>query len=155
MEAVRTSETSVDNYFTRQYIPEDNSEHNTCRRENLKSHKTNLITSLIKLTVFCFIDSVHTRSIISFIMQKCLFTPHHTKSYHTTSHHAILHCLPDTNQVNCRKSSSYRTQNINAEVYYIPLHTSFPSRFHVKSNFTRVFLSLSIFEKILFNSKIF
>jgi hypothetical protein len=24
-EAVRTSETSVDNYFTRQYIPEDNS----------------------------------------------------------------------------------------------------------------------------------
>jgi hypothetical protein len=26
MEAVRTSETSVDNHFTRQYIPEDNSE---------------------------------------------------------------------------------------------------------------------------------
>jgi hypothetical protein len=26
MEAVCTSETSVDNYFTRQYIPEDNSE---------------------------------------------------------------------------------------------------------------------------------
>jgi hypothetical protein len=26
VEAVRTSETSVDNYFTRQYIPEDNSE---------------------------------------------------------------------------------------------------------------------------------
>jgi hypothetical protein len=25
MEAVRTSETSVDNYFTQQYIPEDNS----------------------------------------------------------------------------------------------------------------------------------
>jgi hypothetical protein len=29
MEAVLTSETSVDNYFTRQYIPEDNSEHKT------------------------------------------------------------------------------------------------------------------------------
>jgi hypothetical protein len=29
MEAVRTSETSVDNHFTRQYIPEDNSEHQT------------------------------------------------------------------------------------------------------------------------------
>jgi hypothetical protein len=27
MEAVRTFETSVDNYFTRQYIPEDKSEH--------------------------------------------------------------------------------------------------------------------------------
>jgi hypothetical protein len=26
MEAARTSETSVDNYFTRQYIPENNSE---------------------------------------------------------------------------------------------------------------------------------
>jgi hypothetical protein len=26
MEAVRTSETSVDNHFTRQYIPEDNSD---------------------------------------------------------------------------------------------------------------------------------
>jgi hypothetical protein len=35
MEAVRTSETSVDNHFTRQYIPEDNSEHHTRRRENL------------------------------------------------------------------------------------------------------------------------
>jgi hypothetical protein len=39
MAAVRSSETSVDNHFTRQYIPEDNSEHHTRRRENLKSHK--------------------------------------------------------------------------------------------------------------------
>jgi hypothetical protein len=38
MEAARTSETSVDNYFTRQYIPEDNSELHTRRRENLISH---------------------------------------------------------------------------------------------------------------------
>jgi hypothetical protein len=38
MEAARTSETSVSNYFTRQYIPEDNSELHTRRRENLKSH---------------------------------------------------------------------------------------------------------------------
>jgi hypothetical protein len=37
MEAARTSETSNDNYFTRQYIPEDNSELHTRRRENLKS----------------------------------------------------------------------------------------------------------------------
>jgi hypothetical protein len=28
----------VDNNFIRQYIPEDNSEHRTRRRENLKSH---------------------------------------------------------------------------------------------------------------------
>jgi hypothetical protein len=38
MEAARTSETSVDNYFTRQYIPENKSELHTRRRENLKSH---------------------------------------------------------------------------------------------------------------------
>jgi hypothetical protein len=38
MEAARTSETSVDNYFTLQYISEDNSELHTRRRENLKSH---------------------------------------------------------------------------------------------------------------------
>jgi hypothetical protein len=37
MEVVRTSETSADNYFTLQYIPEDNSELHTGRRENLKS----------------------------------------------------------------------------------------------------------------------
>jgi hypothetical protein len=38
MEAARTSETPVDNYFTRQYIPEDNSELQTRRRENVKAH---------------------------------------------------------------------------------------------------------------------
>jgi uncharacterized protein (DUF1499 family) len=38
MKAVRTSGTSVDNYFTRQYIPEDKSELQSRRRENLKSH---------------------------------------------------------------------------------------------------------------------
>jgi hypothetical protein len=38
LEAVRTSETLVDNHFTRQYNPEDSSEHHTRRRENLKSH---------------------------------------------------------------------------------------------------------------------
>jgi hypothetical protein len=45
MEAVRTSETSVDNHFTRQYIPEDNSEHHTRRRENLKSHGTEHVST--------------------------------------------------------------------------------------------------------------
>jgi hypothetical protein len=43
MEAVSTSETSVDNHFTRQYIPEDNSEHHTRRRENLKSHMRQIL----------------------------------------------------------------------------------------------------------------
>jgi hypothetical protein len=43
MEAACTSETSVDNYFTRQYIPEDKSERHTRRRENLKSQIDKLI----------------------------------------------------------------------------------------------------------------
>jgi hypothetical protein len=34
----RTSETSVHNHFTRQYIPEDISEHHNRRPEYLKSH---------------------------------------------------------------------------------------------------------------------
>jgi hypothetical protein len=55
MEAARTSETSVDNYFTRQYIPEDNSELHTRRRENLKSQKVEtvylLIANLVTLIV--------------------------------------------------------------------------------------------------------
>jgi hypothetical protein len=38
MEAVHSSETSVDNHFTRKYIPEDNFEHHTHRRENFKFH---------------------------------------------------------------------------------------------------------------------
>jgi hypothetical protein len=37
LDAARTSETAGDNYFTRQYIPEVNSELHTPRRENLKS----------------------------------------------------------------------------------------------------------------------
>jgi hypothetical protein len=36
MEAVRISETSVDNHFTRQYNPEDSSEHLTPRSEVLR-----------------------------------------------------------------------------------------------------------------------
>jgi hypothetical protein len=38
MEAARTSETLVDNYFSWQNIPEDNSELHIRRRDNLKSH---------------------------------------------------------------------------------------------------------------------
>jgi hypothetical protein len=52
MEAVRTSETSVDNDFTRQYIPEDNSEHHTRLRENLKSHSTKVFEPIWILLIF-------------------------------------------------------------------------------------------------------
>jgi hypothetical protein len=51
MEAVRTSETSVDNHSTRQYNPENSSEHHTRRRENLKSHKITMMLGDIIITV--------------------------------------------------------------------------------------------------------
>jgi hypothetical protein len=55
MEAVHTSETSVDNYFTGQYIPEDNSDH-TRRRENLKSHTSRVISfSSLQQSFYVFI----------------------------------------------------------------------------------------------------
>jgi hypothetical protein len=42
----------IENYFTRQYIPEDKSELHTRRRENLKSHITpNIRTVAMFLTV--------------------------------------------------------------------------------------------------------
>jgi hypothetical protein len=44
MEAVRTSETSVDNNFIRQYIPEDNSEQT----------KVSLYTILVNLNIYCY-----------------------------------------------------------------------------------------------------
>jgi hypothetical protein len=63
MEAVRTSETSVDNHFTRQYIPEDNSEHHTRRRENFKSHTVNKVCKKVGSTVFAvYLPASDTRS---------------------------------------------------------------------------------------------
>jgi hypothetical protein len=46
MEAVRTSETSVDNHFTRQYNPEDSSEHQVILNWNTthKTHSVRLMT---------------------------------------------------------------------------------------------------------------
>jgi hypothetical protein len=46
MEAVRTSETSVDNNFTRQYIPEDNSEHSLACKEGISGATDKLKTAL-------------------------------------------------------------------------------------------------------------
>jgi hypothetical protein len=52
MEAVRTSEKSVDMYLTtRQYIPLD-SELHTCRRENLKSHNSSHVLRGLYSQVF-------------------------------------------------------------------------------------------------------
>jgi hypothetical protein len=45
MEAVRTSETSVDNYFTWQYIPEGNSEHSSMSFHPSERHRVLYILS--------------------------------------------------------------------------------------------------------------
>jgi hypothetical protein len=50
MEAARTSETSVDNYFTRHYNPEEKSELYTRRRENLKYHTLTLCFSPVHIS---------------------------------------------------------------------------------------------------------
>jgi hypothetical protein len=65
MEAARTSETSVDNYVTRQYIPEDNSELHTRSRENLKSHifLAILQTSLTFMLIYCVYKHVLAKKI--------------------------------------------------------------------------------------------
>jgi hypothetical protein len=70
MKAARTSETSVDNYFTRQYIPEDNSELHTRRRENLKSHKW-LISGIHKPTVLHTCHEVRTLQLKSHWSDLC------------------------------------------------------------------------------------
>jgi hypothetical protein len=57
MEAVRTSETSVDNHFTRQYNPEGSSEHHTRRRENLKSHIFFLIVIRIEIALRYYVTA--------------------------------------------------------------------------------------------------
>jgi hypothetical protein len=59
MEAARTSETSVDNYFTRQYIPEDKSELHTRCRDNFKSHLILIILIVLDL-LFVKLSAVHT-----------------------------------------------------------------------------------------------
>jgi hypothetical protein len=64
MEAVHTSETSVDNYFTRQYIPEDNSEHHTHRRENLKSHTISEQPTCVE--TFVIFNLAHTHNLKSY-----------------------------------------------------------------------------------------
>jgi hypothetical protein len=64
MEAVRTSETSVDNHFTRQYNPEDSSEHrlnvikNSVRTSKRTPHFT--ITKINWLMLFKEIIAVYS-----------------------------------------------------------------------------------------------
>jgi hypothetical protein len=86
LQAVRTSETSVDNHFTRQYNPEDSSEHHTRRRENLKSHVNHLITQDDKIYGnLCICNILHSLSSDSQIFENesyyigrtaCWFGPH-------------------------------------------------------------------------------
>jgi hypothetical protein len=59
METARTSETSVDNYFTRQYIPEDNSkESKSCFRFPIFILSDWLVTSALKMETVYFSETL-------------------------------------------------------------------------------------------------
>jgi predicted PhzF superfamily epimerase YddE/YHI9 len=75
MEAVRTSETSVDNHFTRQYNPEDSSEHVTpgCQLRAEKSQLQNRCFS--QKTGDCNEDTVTGTSANSEQRFKAKFSP--------------------------------------------------------------------------------
>jgi hypothetical protein len=72
MEAVRTSETSVDNHFTWQYNPEDSSEHHTRCHENLKSHKKD---SVVLWVSSCNSNTVQ-KPILLFLTKKAVTWKH-------------------------------------------------------------------------------
>jgi hypothetical protein len=65
MEAVRTSETSVDNHFTRQYNPEDSSEHYNVVDFHLhhqcQESRERHAASLSELTVY-FVEHIDHRT---------------------------------------------------------------------------------------------
>jgi hypothetical protein len=52
MEAERTSETSLDNYFTRQYIPEGNSERTTIVGQVEYETSVTVLYILLTTTIF-------------------------------------------------------------------------------------------------------
>jgi hypothetical protein len=79
MEAVRTSETSVDNHFTRQYNPEDSSEHNGITHIPLKQKS---VIRYVNGTYTCWyshnksaIYKVSTKSVIGFQTKKIQLVP--------------------------------------------------------------------------------
>jgi hypothetical protein len=81
MEAARTSETSVDSYFTRRYIPEDNSERRSTssKLQGAKSQKA-VIFSLY---------SVSSKSVLEmgrYTVPELLFVP----EFHTGTYQYIL-----------------------------------------------------------------
>jgi hypothetical protein len=73
MEAVHTSETSADNHFTRQYNPEDNSEHHTRRRENLKSHIPTVYAFILQATVSYKNTFIHSADFLKCFMLQSVY----------------------------------------------------------------------------------
>jgi hypothetical protein len=74
MEAVRTSETSVDKHFTRQYNPEDSSEHHTRRRENLKSHNVSHVNAMGTYIILKLIFYLYNRMYFRYVVSNIIFS---------------------------------------------------------------------------------
>jgi hypothetical protein len=72
LEAVRTSETSVNfNVTTRRYIPEDSKLH-TRRRKNLKSHTINVLPQVAQWITNCDLRFTFTHVIFKQMKKECL-----------------------------------------------------------------------------------
>jgi hypothetical protein len=149
MEAVRTSETSVDNHFTRQYIPEDNSEHHTRRHENLKSHinkSTDLPQILVWLVSCSRYQDVHLNYRFwkwhasypcTYRFSLCLYTPCLCRKYYMLLWFCLqyttwVHTQGVTEYINVLNNSSnvLHLDNvcINVPLFYVGLF--FISNFH-------------------------
>jgi hypothetical protein len=119
MEAACTSETSADNYFKRQYIPEDNSEVHTRRRENLKSHKVvffilpSLISFLTNSPFLLHTTIIMTRLVTAWFVQRngateinsndikrcdvrTIVTPFEISAEQSMTNPDVLGCLPSS-----------------------------------------------------------
>jgi hypothetical protein len=59
MEAVRTSETSVDNHFTRQYNPEDSSEHHSLNKYSFYIAVSSALTCPTQLLLAALLPVLH------------------------------------------------------------------------------------------------
>jgi hypothetical protein len=93
MEEARTSETSVDNYFTRQYIPEDNSELHTRGCENLKSHISDHLVQVYQLNLCThFLSPVLSRSVslVKFQVSECVCTATAAGTTHSNGVTSVL-----------------------------------------------------------------
>jgi hypothetical protein len=125
MEAVRTSETSVDNHFTRQYNPEDSSEHHTRRRENLKSH------TLSHVSLHSTLSTSTNSWIITMASNVCavLYIVNHSKRCQRNKQKFTLKVLKfkDTKSKNSRPWRLFKMKNNVYQIFQVVYRSQKPT----------------------------